>query len=187
MNIVYLSGACVVHNRKTLLLQQPPSGRHPGLWGPPGGHTEKGETPLDCAVREVKEETNLDIKIKGLVASGIKTHSDGRVSVLTIYYAMPTNVDLHGQSPWLSTSRPDGNRDEFSMSSIQPRPKSVDFLNLTLKSLKIDEKEVSDFKWVSESEIRRDSYQLRDHLLKDVLLKALRGEYAAIDTFQIFS
>ena len=73
------------------------------------------------------------------------------------------------------------------MSSIQPRPKSVDFLNLTLKSLKVDKKEVSDFKWISESEINKDIYPLRDHLLKDVLLKALRGEYAAIDTFQIFS
>ena len=32
-----------------------------GTWAPPGGHMEFGETPVQTAVREVKEETGLDI------------------------------------------------------------------------------------------------------------------------------
>ena len=32
-----------------------------GFWGFPKGHVEPGETELETAVREVKEETNLDI------------------------------------------------------------------------------------------------------------------------------
>lgn len=30
-------------------------------WGFPKGHAEKGETPLEAALRELKEETNLDL------------------------------------------------------------------------------------------------------------------------------
>lgn len=38
-----------------------------GLWGIPSGHVEIGETVSEAAIREVKEETNLDVKIKKLI------------------------------------------------------------------------------------------------------------------------
>lgn len=38
-----------------------------GLWGIPSGHIEIGETVSEATIREVKEETNLDIRIKKLI------------------------------------------------------------------------------------------------------------------------
>lgn len=36
-----------------------------GMWLPPGGHIEPGELPDDAAVREVQEETGVDIRLIG--------------------------------------------------------------------------------------------------------------------------
>ncbi|NCO21909.1 MAG: NUDIX hydrolase [Rhodobacterales bacterium] len=48
--------AVVIQNANVLLVQRrnPPSA---GTWGFPGGHVELGETALDAAVRELREET----------------------------------------------------------------------------------------------------------------------------------
>lgn len=44
------------------------------LWNLPGGTLEHGETPWDCVIREVKEETGLDTKIERL--AGIYSKPD---------------------------------------------------------------------------------------------------------------
>lgn len=57
-----------------------------GSWSIPGGHLEFGETWEDCARREVKEETNIDIasKIEFVGATNdIFTHEDKHY--ITIY------------------------------------------------------------------------------------------------------
>ncbi|WP_100406955.1 NUDIX domain-containing protein [Bacillus solitudinis] len=50
-----------------------------GLWGIPSGHIEIGETVSEAAIREVKEETNLEIRIKKLI--GVYSDPNSQVFV----------------------------------------------------------------------------------------------------------
>ena len=51
-------GAICVSPENTLLLVK---GRRSGKWSFPKGHIESGETTLDCALRELYEETGLKL------------------------------------------------------------------------------------------------------------------------------
>ena len=56
--------AIVIYNHKVLILKKiKPSTDGLGYWELPGGGLEYGETPHEALIRELKEETNLDIKI----------------------------------------------------------------------------------------------------------------------------
>ena len=57
--------ALVLCNGKVLLVKR---GKPPfkGMWALPGGHLEIGETLLDCAVRELWEETSLNVGAQSL-------------------------------------------------------------------------------------------------------------------------
>ena len=51
-------GAVIFDGDKILVIQQAE-----GHWGFPKGHVEEGETEVQTAIREIKEETNLDVII----------------------------------------------------------------------------------------------------------------------------
>jgi 8-oxo-dGTP pyrophosphatase MutT (NUDIX family) len=51
-------GAVIFDEDKVLVIQQVK-----GHWGFPKGHVEEGETEVETAIREIKEETNLDVEI----------------------------------------------------------------------------------------------------------------------------
>lgn len=59
-------GAVVVKNGSLLMVRRK---NHPGkgLWSIPGGRLELGEYLTDAVAREVKEETGLDVEVKGLL------------------------------------------------------------------------------------------------------------------------
>ncbi len=62
---VRCSASAVIFDRRgRLLLQQRADG---GQWGLPGGSVEVGESVTDAVVREVREETGLDVMPRRLV------------------------------------------------------------------------------------------------------------------------
>lgn len=50
--------AVVLHDGRFLLVKRKKE-PHAGTWGFPGGHVEPGETALEAAVRELREETGV--------------------------------------------------------------------------------------------------------------------------------
>jgi ADP-ribose pyrophosphatase YjhB (NUDIX family) len=96
-----------------------------GLWSLPGGGMEVGETVLNCVVREVKEETGVDIEVTGLVGifsnpSHVVAYPDGEVrqdfSICVSARPVAGNVQTSEESAevaWLS-------RDELTQRDMHP-------------------------------------------------------------------
>ncbi len=64
---------CLIENARGELLflkraEDRPLG--PGLWGFPAGHIEAGESPRECALRELREEIGTEIEVEELRALG---------------------------------------------------------------------------------------------------------------------
>lgn len=57
----FVASAYIVDQGRVLLVHH----RKIGLWLPAGGHLEEGEEPSEAALREVREETGLHVRILG--------------------------------------------------------------------------------------------------------------------------
>lgn len=85
-------------NKKILLVKHKKFNK----WVQPGGHIEENETPEDCALREVYEETGLRIKLIGIrfpreddflrpLAIQRNTGGNGELHIDIVYLGVPKN------------------------------------------------------------------------------------------------
>ena len=98
------AGALVYKGAKVLLIKRkyPPN---EGRWALPGGLVELGERVQDAVLREVKEETGLEVALEGLMDVGTDIHLDEMSKpryhyVLVDYLARPIGgrVKLNAES-----------------------------------------------------------------------------------------
>ncbi len=102
LNIPYITtketikkAGCFIYdflNKKVLLVQ---SRGH--LWGAPKGRIQENEDPLECAIREVKEETGLDVSESDFVSS-ILIHSKSLYYYINVDSSNNEVVDIFPQT-----------------------------------------------------------------------------------------
>ena len=109
------AGALVVQDGRVLLGRRAVEPAR-GAWDIPGGFVEPWELPADAAVREVREETGLEVRLARLLTIVIDTYA-GRDYTLNVYYvAEPIGGTLQpaddlAEVQWFA---PDGLPSEFA-------------------------------------------------------------------------
>lgn len=91
-------GCIIVKDGKVLLIEQVS-----GHWGFPKGHVEHDEEEEQTALREVKEETNLDVKIDSNKRYVEKYITDkGTDKEVVLFVAEPINEEIKMQEEEVS-------------------------------------------------------------------------------------
>lgn len=91
-------GAIVIKEGKVLLIQQTQ-----GHWGFPKGHVENNETEEETAIREVKEETNVDIEIEPNKRYQMEYElPNGNNKIAVFFIAKPLSSDIKKQEEEIS-------------------------------------------------------------------------------------
>jgi len=123
--------------------------KHLQKWMHPGGHIEEGEFLDDALLREIKEETNLDVEVIAPKSPVSKDHSNEEIKL----FVMKQPFHVHGRNK-------NGKKSvAFDYLCVAKEPVNV----------KIQESEVDDFKWVTKEELLEiDTFPI----LKDLALKA---------------
>ena len=79
----------VLRRDETALLQHrddKPGLRHAGMWVPPGGHSDPGESMPECARRELREETEYDSPDLQYLMTFDRLHEDGAAFQVTYFW-----------------------------------------------------------------------------------------------------
>ncbi len=79
------AGVLVERDGQVLLVQR---GVEPfkGMWDIPGGFLEEWEHPMECALREVHEETGLQVELMALLGIFVDAYDTADYNTLNIYY-----------------------------------------------------------------------------------------------------
>ncbi|HHU36047.1 MAG TPA: 8-oxo-dGTP diphosphatase MutT [Treponema sp.] len=99
--------AAVIENRngRILIARRKADISLGGYWEFPGGKIEDGETPAECAVRELREEMNVRIDTGDIIAETVYDYGDKVVNLIAVRaILLDGNLHLryHDEIRWVS-------------------------------------------------------------------------------------
>ena len=137
MTIIPRTGAGVIAmNDDMFLLIKRGKDPHKGCWSLPGGSQELGETLEECARREFKEETNLDIE--GLlfvtIRDRIKYNDDGSVAH---HFVLATYIteEVSGEPKAMDDAEDIGWFTLDEMEALETTPGTPEFISNVMNDL----------------------------------------------------
>lgn len=86
------------YDDEVLLLKRSKKSNNPKLWNFPGGGIEKNETAKKSAVREVKEEAGIDIKVQDLIFTERQVTNERVMYFYTVFLERKPDVKLNKES-----------------------------------------------------------------------------------------
>jgi len=103
---VGIHGVIANRGRILVLKRAPVMPYRPGSWDLPGGHLSLGESFEDCLLREIKEETGLDVAIDrllGLHSMVSEPYMQAFYSCrLTVFQKVRLRPDEHVEHRWVT-------------------------------------------------------------------------------------
>ena len=82
----------IIHGRKLLLGRRADTGWMDGHLCPPGGHVEKGESPIVAAIREVQEELGVTIQPSDLEFACVAARNTSPVEYVAYEFVMHSSA-----------------------------------------------------------------------------------------------
>lgn len=80
--MVNVTAAVLVKDGKLLIAKRKPSQKLANMWELPGGKVEKGETPEDCLVRELKEEFDIEASVGEFLGAHVYHYDFGSIRLM---------------------------------------------------------------------------------------------------------
>ena len=94
-------GCIIIEDNRVLLVKH-----QKGHWGFPKGHVEENETEMETAIREVKEETNLDVEIVDNKRYTEEYITDkGNEKEVVYFYAKKIGGEIYSQEEEVSETK----------------------------------------------------------------------------------
>jgi 8-oxo-dGTP diphosphatase len=77
-----VTAAIIIRDNRVLIAKRPDNGGQAGRWEFPGGKIEDGESPEECLRRELYEELEIEVEVKGFFEKSIYRYDKGAIELL---------------------------------------------------------------------------------------------------------